>query len=75
MKAVITGATRGIGKAIALKLAANGYDIAVCARDAEELRSFVKEASVHGASTDSSRKEPKARALPLESASKKKEKK
>lgn len=32
------------------------------------------EASVHGASTDSSRKEPKARALPLESASKKKEK-
>jgi 3-oxoacyl-[acyl-carrier protein] reductase len=33
MNAVITGATRGIGRAIAIKLAENGYNIAVCARD------------------------------------------
>jgi short-subunit dehydrogenase len=37
MKAVITGATKGIGRAIAENLAANGYDIAVCARNATDL--------------------------------------
>lgn len=31
--AIITGATRGIGKAIALRLLNEGFDLAVCARD------------------------------------------
>jgi 3-oxoacyl-[acyl-carrier protein] reductase len=38
MNAVITGATRGIGKAIAVKLAESGYNIAVCARNEKALR-------------------------------------
>jgi 3-oxoacyl-[acyl-carrier protein] reductase len=40
MNAIITGATRGIGKAIAVKLAENGYDLAVCSRSENELRDF-----------------------------------
>lgn len=35
--AIITGATHGIGKAIAEKLLANGYNIAICARTAADL--------------------------------------
>lgn len=35
---VITGATRGIGYAIAQKFAANGYNIATCARTPESLQ-------------------------------------
>jgi short-subunit dehydrogenase len=36
-KAVITGATKGIGRAIAEALATEGYDIAVCSRNQSEL--------------------------------------
>src|SRR5690606_13534027 len=36
-KAVITGATKGIGKAIADLLISNGFDIAICARNKEDL--------------------------------------
>lgn len=36
--AIITGATQGIGKAIAEKLLANGFSIAVCARTETDLR-------------------------------------
>lgn len=36
-KAVITGATKGIGRAIAESLATEGYDIAVCSRHEEDL--------------------------------------
>ena len=32
MRAVITGASRGIGKAIAIKFAKEGYDLALCSR-------------------------------------------
>lgn len=37
MKAVITGATKGIGRAIAEKLASNGFDLAICARTLSDL--------------------------------------
>ncbi|TCC92310.1 SDR family oxidoreductase [Pedobacter frigiditerrae] len=41
--AVITGATKGIGKAIAVKLASNGYNLAVCARTEKDLIALQKE--------------------------------
>lgn len=37
MNAVITGATKGIGKAISLKLAGHGYNLAICARTEKDL--------------------------------------
>jgi short-subunit dehydrogenase len=36
--AVITGATKGIGRAIAEKLLREGFDVAVCARSTNNLR-------------------------------------
>lgn len=36
-KAVITGATKGIGRAVAFKLVQEGYDIAVCSRSQKDL--------------------------------------
>lgn len=43
MNAVITGASKGIGRAIALKLASHGYNLAVCARNKDELDGLVAE--------------------------------
>lgn len=43
MKALITGATRGIGRAVALTLASAGYDIATCARNSAELEALRNE--------------------------------
>jgi len=37
MNAIITGATKGIGKAIAVKLANEGYNLMVCARTESDL--------------------------------------
>ena len=42
-KAIVTGATRGIGRAIADQLAAEGCDVAICARTQEEV-----DEAVHG---------------------------
>ena len=42
-KVVITGATQGIGKAIACKYAKEGYDVAICARSEEQLVLTVQE--------------------------------
>ena len=36
-KAIICGGSRGIGRAIALGLAASGADVSICARGAETL--------------------------------------
>lgn len=44
MKAIVTGASRGIGKTIALELASLGYDLALVGRDVNSLESVADEA-------------------------------
>ncbi|GAB2485463.1 SDR family NAD(P)-dependent oxidoreductase [Jatrophihabitans fulvus] len=41
-KAIVTGASRGIGRAIAETLAAEGVDLALCARGVESLEEFAE---------------------------------
>ena len=43
MKIIITGATKGIGRAIAEKFASEGFDVAICARSEADLAIFKKE--------------------------------
>lgn len=38
MNALITGSTKGMGKAIALKLAEKGYNLAICSRNIDDLK-------------------------------------
>ncbi len=45
--ALVTGASRGIGKAIAQSLIKEGCSVAICARDGERLRAAIAELS-HG---------------------------
>ena len=47
-KAVITGSTRGIGRAIANLLADEGVDLAICSRNQEEVDSAVADLSAKG---------------------------
>jgi NAD(P)-dependent dehydrogenase (short-subunit alcohol dehydrogenase family) len=47
---VITGASKGLGKAIALKFAKEGVNLALCARNEEKLREVKAEAEALGAS-------------------------
>ena len=43
MNAIITGATKGIGRAIAVRLAAAGYDLAICSRNEQELQHLAQD--------------------------------
>ncbi|HEX2592397.1 MAG TPA: SDR family oxidoreductase [Rhizomicrobium sp.] len=47
-RAIITGATRGIGRAIADALAAEGVDLGICARSASAVRDAVASYGNHG---------------------------
>jgi 3-oxoacyl-[acyl-carrier protein] reductase len=47
-KAIICGGSRGIGRAIALGLAASGADVSICARGAETLEKTRTEIASHG---------------------------
>lgn len=38
MLAIITGATKGIGRAITYSLANKGYDLAICSRNLRDLK-------------------------------------
>lgn len=42
MNCIITGATKGIGRACAELFARQGYDVAICARNAQELTNVLK---------------------------------
>ena len=50
-KAVVTGASRGLGRAVAVAFASCGADVALMARTEEGLAETAHEAQRHGAST------------------------
>ncbi|MBQ0144348.1 MAG: SDR family oxidoreductase [Bacteroidales bacterium] len=52
MKAIVTGASRGIGKAIALELASLGFDLALVGRDTQSLESVADEAQKAAGETE-----------------------
>ena len=48
LKALVTGGTRGIGRAIAETLAAEGCDVAICARNSQEVAATVTALATRG---------------------------
>ena len=48
LKAIVSGATKGIGRAIAETLAAEGAHVGICARHAEEVEATVTALRQHG---------------------------
>ena len=52
--AVVTGASRGLGKAVAIELARNGAKVACVARDVEKLRETVGQITQAGGNAESS---------------------
>ena len=50
--AVVTGSSRGIGRAIALELAARGAQVALCARNTDTLHAVVREIAAAGGRAD-----------------------
>ena len=48
LKALVTGGTKGIGRAIADTLAAEGCDVAICARNGDEVAAAVVALANHG---------------------------
>lgn len=50
-KILVTGGSRGIGKAIALYFAERGFDVAICARDHEKLNETELQIQLHGVKT------------------------
>jgi len=49
-KAIVTGATRGIGLAIASNLAAEGADVAICSRNADDANKVAETLAANGVS-------------------------
>ena len=54
LKAVVTGGTKGIGRAIAETLASEGADVAICARNAAEVKSAVAALKAKGVNASGS---------------------
>ena len=48
MNAIVTGATKGMGRAIVMELAANNYNITFCARDENQVEAFLDETLTFG---------------------------
>ncbi len=52
LRAIVTGGTKGIGRAIAATLADEGASVAVCARNADEIKETVADLRLRGVSAE-----------------------